>query len=81
LRRAYGITLEEYEVLLKNQNSGCAICGAENADSKGRRLHVDHCHSTDRVRGLLCKDCNTLLGYAKDQPEILQKAAIYLQTH
>lgn len=80
LRRAYGITFEDYEALLKNQGGGCAICGAENADSKGRMLHVDHCHATGQVRGLLCKDCNTMVGYAQDQPAILFRAAQYLRS-
>ncbi len=81
LFRTYGITLEDYERFLEKQNGGCAICGAETADASGRRLHVDHCHSTGRVRGLLCRDCNTILGYSNDQIEILQRAISYLQSH
>lgn len=76
LRRAYGITVEEYEELLEQQGGVCAICRDTNSD--GRRLHVDHCHDALHVRGLLCFRCNAVLGNVNDDPEILRKAAEYL---
>ncbi len=79
LRRTYGISLEEYTSRLNVQGGGCAICGAKQADLRGRKLHVDHCHETKIVRGLLCKDCNTMLGYARDRIDILQAAVEYLR--
>lgn len=78
LKRLYGITFEEYEQKLTEQNNSCEICGIDQI-MLGHRLHVDHCHTTGKIRALLCRDCNTLLGRAKDDPGVLQKAAEYLQ--
>lgn len=60
LETRYGVTREEYEALLNKQNGVCAICGGTNGD--GKRLHVDHNHDSNAVRGLLCFVCNTRLG-------------------
>ncbi|WP_329390136.1 endonuclease VII domain-containing protein [Streptomyces sp. NBC_01716] len=60
LRREYGITLKQYRQMLATQGGGCAICGSPPSDK--RRLAVDHCHSSGRVRALLCVPCNTQLG-------------------
>lgn len=60
LLRLYGITLEDYANMLKNQNGVCAICKKRPTD---KNLHVDHDHSNGRVRGLLCYTCNTRLGW------------------
>ena len=62
LRRRYGITLAEYEQLLKVQGNTCAICSKPGGDTKGTRLNVDHDHSVGHVRGLLCSRCNQQLG-------------------
>ena len=75
--RQYGITIEEYEILVAEQNNGCAICNASTG-SNGKRLSVDHNHQTGEVRGLLCDDCNTALGKFKDDPSLLAKAITYL---
>lgn len=76
LRNLYGITLEVYERMLFEQSGVCAICSKTNSD--GRRLHVDHCHATGQVRGLLCFPCNTMLGNANDSESTLSLAAEYL---
>jgi len=76
LKRAFGITLEEYDALLLKQKGVCMICG--KPESK-RKLSVDHDHKTGRVRGLLCNHCNRLLGDAYDNIKILQSAISYLQ--
>ncbi len=60
LKRKYGITINDYEQMLKQQNGVCKIC--KGLDPSGRRLAVDHCHTTGVVRGLLCPSCNTALG-------------------
>jgi hypothetical protein len=73
--RRYGLTLEGYAWLVKKQRSRCAICGI-----KVSRLHVDHNHETDEVRGLLCPKCNTVLGYMSDNPFRLRRAADYLES-
>lgn len=76
LRWTYGITIETYNHMLTGQNGVCAICGGVNAN--GRKLSVDHNHQTDAVRGLLCMQCNMLLGNAKDNVSILLKSIEYL---
>lgn len=60
LRTKYGLSIEDYEKLLASQHGACAICTA--VPSSKRRLAVDHCHATGKIRGLLCHTCNNLLG-------------------
>ncbi len=60
LRKRYGLTLEQYDALLERQGGGCALCGRQAAS--GSHLHVDHNHTTDAVRGILCVICNRALG-------------------
>jgi len=82
LAQKYNITLQDYDDLLLKQNNCCAICGenVENCEKgSGHRLAVDHCHTTGKVRGLLCSACNILLGKAKDNISILQSAINYLK--
>lgn len=80
IRRTYGIDAEEYGRLLASQGGGCAICLAP-ACTTGRRLSVDHCHTTGAVRGLLCQPCNSGLGQYRDSPALLREAALYLENH
>ena len=85
LKKAYGITLDEYEQMLTDQNGKCAICGGDEpavnpTTQKPRNLAVDHCHKTGKVRGLLCTKCNSIIGHADDDGEILKKAIRYLET-
>lgn len=75
LRTTYGITVEQYDALMLK---GCMVCGREN-NYDGRRLHVDHCHTTGQVRGVLCDNCNRGVGMFKDRPELLRRAADYLE--
>jgi hypothetical protein len=72
LKCLYGITLEEWEALCAAQGGCCAICHRE------RRLDVDHCHESGKVRGLLCRRCNLMLGQCGDDSDLLIKAADYL---
>lgn len=76
-RRVYNISLDDYKVLLAKQNGTCAIC--QQVCSSGRRLAVDHCHKTQKVRGLLCGSCNQAIGLLKDNKEIMQSAIKYLE--
>jgi hypothetical protein len=69
----YGITPEEYKALRKLCSSRCMICGSTD------KLHVDHCHSTEKVRGLLCNNCNVGLGRFKDDKTKLANAIRYLE--
>lgn len=72
LRVRYGLSYEDYEELLVKQDGKCAIC------NRIRKLHVDHCHDTGRVRGLLCNNCNCGIGNLQDDPKIIKKALEYL---
>lgn len=78
LKVRFGITITDYERLLKLQNNKCAICETEKGDKSGRRLHVDHNHLTGEIRGLLCVKCNYAIGAFQDNPDILLKAIAYL---
>lgn len=83
LLKEYGITLKGYEDLLASQGGVCAICkNPPQLDQKyknNRILHVDHCHDTGVVRGLLCHDCNRALGSFGDSLGRVQAAARYLE--
>ena len=77
LRLSYGMSLDDYYTLLKEQKGVCAICKRPNRN--GARLCVDHDHRTGVVRGLLCTQCNAILGYIDDSPIILKGAIKYLE--
>ena len=80
LKYKYGITKDEYEKMLLQQDGKCAICGTTNArHNKGNNLLVDHCHDSLKVRGLLCNRCNTTLGLINDNVSILNKMIEYLK--
>lgn len=84
LRRYYGIGIKEYEALHKIQSGLCAICdkpetAIDRHSKKPRRLAVDHCHTTGRIRGLLCTACNTGIGTLEDDVDRLRRAIHYLQ--
>lgn len=72
----YGISLEEYEALCTSQHNKCAICRKEELK---RSLAIDHCHKTNKVRGLLCSKCNRGIGFFSDNIEILEAAIAYLK--
>lgn len=77
--KRYGLTSEQYQALLAQQNGGCAICQAtQGLESKNHPLYVDHDHQTGQVRGLLCQRCNAGLGMFKDSLELVTGAAAYL---
>lgn len=76
LERKYGMTLLDYEALLEKQGHACAIC--HKSHSRTNPLHVDHCHKTGQVRGLLCTNCNTGLGKLGDSIPQLWAAIKYL---
>ena len=78
LKKNYGITIDDYDQMLEDQNGGCAICSRPN--KHGRRLCVDHDHSTGRVRGLLCDRCNAVIGYMYDDVKLFERITKYLTT-
>lgn len=79
LKRNFNISIDDYNLYLKNQNGKCAICGIDKCKT-GRRFAVDHKHGEHKhIRGLLCKECNIGLGNFRDDPELLMKAIEYLK--
>jgi len=80
LKRRFGIGLADYFLLLQNQGNACAICKSSTPGGRGR-FHVDHCHTTGKIRGILCHSCNVGLGVFKDSPFLLFLASAYLRSH
>lgn len=78
LRKNYNITLEDFNSMLKSQENRCKICSILYIPGQNKEFCVDHCHKTGKVRGVLCNNCNRMLGFIKDSIEILDKAKIYL---
>ncbi len=79
LKKKYGITQHQYEIMLAGQIYGCAICGEDAGNGSGKKFHVDHCHGTGKIRGLLCYTCNIGLGSFQDNPVKLTRAIEYLR--
>lgn len=79
--KQYGLTPDDYFKMFDAQDGKCAICDEVPAAGrvKYRKLHVDHCHATGKVRGLLCHHCNTALGSFLDSPLTLKSAIEYLE--
>jgi hypothetical protein len=72
IRRRYGLTTEEHEALFQQHGNRCAVCGSPDD------LHVDHCHVSGKIRGILCGGCNRAIGGLQDDPSLLLRAAAYL---
>ena len=79
LKIRYGITIEQFNETLARQDGCCAICGTD--DPGWGKWHVDHCHETGIVRGLLCHPCNTGMGMLRDSKSLLRKAIAYLEEY
>lgn len=83
----YNISPDTYDILLKEQDNLCAICGTDNPagsgveNTRGLSFAVDHDHETNKVRGLLCNLCNRALGFLRDSPETVKSAYEYLKKH
>lgn len=80
LKRLYGITQQDYDIMISEQNNQCAICRTTDPGGrhKSKYFVVDHCHSTGKVRKLLCHNCNTALGLVGDNISTLQTMIEYL---
>lgn len=78
LKRKYGLGVEEYNQMFEAQKGCCGICGKHQIQEY-YSLAIDHSHSTGKVRGLLCSNCNTALGLLKEDPEIMKKAIEWVQ--
>ena len=75
--RRYGITQDQFNQMLVDQNNMCKICSTEFKSTKD--THIDHCHDTNIVRGLLCNNCNLALGQFNDNTDNMDNAIRYLQ--
>jgi hypothetical protein len=78
---AYGISFSEKQKIVESQNNCCAICNKSFADLHNRHVHLDHCHETGKIRGVLCGNCNKGLGCFLDSLELLESAKGYLKKH
>lgn len=79
--RKYGIGATEYAAMLAAQGGVCAICGrAASGRKDSTELCVDHCHTSNQIRGLLCHSCNRGIGLLQDSEEVLEKALAYLRS-
>ncbi len=81
LKKNYGITQADFLRMLAEQNGGCDICARPDGDGYKEKLHVDHNHTTGKVRGLLCYFCNAGLGNFMENEARLAKAVEYLRKH
>ena len=84
LKHSYGITLEQRQVMEEQQEGLCAICNSSetrihNKSKRKQKLSIDHCHTTGKIRGLLCSRCNLVLGQVEDSPSLLSKMILYLK--
>ena len=74
--RRYGITQTEFDQMLIDQKNRCAICNSKFKNSKS--THIDHCHDSSKVRGLLCGNCNLAIGQFNDNADLMENAIKYL---
>jgi hypothetical protein len=79
LKKKYGIDAAAFAKMIKSQRGRCAICRAPFGELKGSKPHVDHCHESGRIRGILCNGCNTGLGLFNESAATLKRAIRYLQ--
>ena len=77
--KKYGLSSEDYKNMLDEQNDKCKICLTSFTILDTKHIHVDHCHTTNKIRGILCGMCNLGLGHFKDDIQKLTKAINYLQ--
>lgn len=78
IERTFNISYDVYEKMLLDQNEVCAICKRPETSSKCKYLSIDHCHTTNAIRGLLCVSCNRGIGMFWDNIELLKTAITYL---
>lgn len=71
LEKKYGLSIEQYRKMLKH----CGVCGSKH------RLGIDHNHETNKVRGILCRSCNSALGFLREDPDVVRKMLRYIEKH
>lgn len=80
LKAKYGLTIFDYNQMFSTQEGRCDLCEIHQSELKSK-LCVDHNHSTGKVRSLLCHNCNSAIGYLKENPILFERAIEYLNTH
>lgn len=80
LKKEYGLTPEQHDALLEKQHGLCVICERAPVGHRWSKLHVDHCHTTGKIRGLLCANCNLGIGNFQDSPDLMRAAIRYLES-
>lgn len=80
LKHKYGMRRTDFDTMMKDQDKCCFLCKKDLSILPRQKQHVDHSHSTGKVRGILCISCNHGLGKFQDNPELLRKAATYIET-
>lgn len=81
MKRNYGMEFKDYDKMVEKQNGLCAICSSPPPNHYKKRLNIDHCHTTGKVRGLLCDACNRAIGLLKDNTKVLNSAIQYLNAN
>lgn len=87
LRKTYGITLRQRDGMLRKQGGKCKACGGDisfgdfHSRPRSTVAVIDHCHTTGRVRAILCFSCNTSLGHMRERPEAIRALADYAESH
>jgi peptide methionine sulfoxide reductase MsrB len=86
LKQLYGMSSEDYQLIFLAQNGVCAACGQpetaiDHRTKQVKNLQIDHCHTTGRVRALLCKECNNALGLLHDDKERIRLLLRYVEFH
>lgn len=79
LLKKYNLTIDQYNQMFQDQGRACAICKSPTANAGRYGWHVDHCHETETVRGILCHGCNIGIGNLRHRPDVLRAAAEYLE--
>jgi hypothetical protein len=77
----YGLSTQDFDALYDQQHGCCAICGLEEILCTKQKLHIDHNHKSGVVRALLCRGCNLMIGFAQENPQIMQLGVAYLEKH
>jgi hypothetical protein len=80
LTKTYGITLDQFDAMLAQQGNRCKACGVDTPNHK-QGWHLDHCHATGAIRGILCHHCNAALGHAQDNIDRLKALIAYVTDH
>ena len=88
IKYKYGISLEQYNTMRKDQNYSCVCCGITEIEleelypnSQHKKLFIDHCHESKKVRALLCGRCNTFIGYIEKRADLLDIVLKYINEH